>query len=84
MYEYKIMVKGPRIACYAFIGSTKSIDEPTIISETVNDKETIIVFYVKNHLPIDMYCKDFTGDKPVELPDDKDVAFQEAKSKYWH
>ncbi len=84
MYEYKIMVKGPRNTCYAFIGSTKSIDEPKIISETVNDKETIIVFCVKNHFPIDMYCKDFTGDKPIALPDDKDVAFQGAKSKYLH
>lgn len=53
-YCYKIMVKGPCNACYAFIGSTKSIDEPKIISETVNDKETIIVFYVKNHFPIDV------------------------------
>ena len=84
MYEYKIMIKGPRNACYAFMGSTKSIDEPKIISETVNDRETIIVFYVKNHFPFDMYCKDFTGDKPVALPDDKDVAFQEAKNKYLH
>ena len=84
MYEYKIKVKSPQNACYAFIGSTKSIDEPKIISETINEKETIIVFYVKNHFPIDMYCKDFTGDKPIALPDDKDVAFQEAKSKYWH
>ena len=84
MYEYKIMVKGPRNACYAFMGSTKSIEEPKIISETVNDKETILVFYVKNHFPIDMYCKDFTDNKPVALPDDKDVAFQEAKNKYWH
>lgn len=84
MYEYKIMVKGLRNACYAFMGSTKSIDEPKIISEIVNDKETIIVFYVKNHFPIDMYCKDFTGDDPIALPDDKDIAFQEAKSKYWH
>ena len=84
MYEYKIMIKGFLNACYAFMGSTKSIDEPKIIVETVNDKETIIVFHVKNHFPIDMYCKDFTGDKPVVLPDDKDVSFQEAKSKYWH
>ena len=82
MYEYKIMVKGLRNACYAFMGSTKSIDEPKIISEIVNDKETIIVFCVTNHFPIDMYCKDFTGDKPVTLSDDKDVAFQEAKNKY--
>ena len=78
------MVKGPRNACYAFMGSTKSIDEPKIISETENHKETIIVFYVTNHFPIDMYCKDFTGDKPIALSDDKDVAFQEAKNKYWH
>ena len=83
-YCYKIMVKGPCNACYAFMGSTKSIDEPKIISEIVNDKETIIVFYVKNYFPIDMYCKDFTGNKLVALPDDKDIAFQEAKSKYLH
>lgn len=84
MYEYKIKVKGTHNACYEFMGSTKSIDEPTIISETENDKETILVFYVKNHFPIDMYCKNFTGNKPVVLPDDKDIAFQEAKSKYLH
>lgn len=84
MYEYKIMVKGPLNACYAFMGSTKSIDEPKIISEAVNDKETIIVFYVKNHFPIDMYCKDFTGDKPIVFLNDKKIAFQEAKSKYLH
>ena len=84
MYEYKIMVKGLRNACYAFMGSTKAIDEPKIIYETVDDKETIIVFYVKNHFPIDMYCKNFTGDKPITFPNYKYVAFQESKSKYFH
>lgn len=84
MYEYKIKVKGPRNACYAFMGSTKSINEPTIISEIVNDKETIIVFCVDSYYPIDMYCHDFKGNKPVVLPDGADIAFQEAKHKYLH
>lgn len=82
MYEYKIMVKGLRNACYAFMGSTRSIDEPKIISEIVNNKETIIVFCVSRYYPIDMYCQNFTGNKLIALPDDKDLAFQEAKNKY--
>ena len=37
------MVKGPLNACYAFMSSTKSIEEPQILSEIVNNKETIIL-----------------------------------------
>lgn len=82
--DYKIKVKGPRNACYAFIGSTSAYDDKEIISEAGTEEETVIVFRGCCKWAIDMYCHAFNGEKPVTLPKNADEAYSQAEDLYWY
>ena len=82
--DYKIKVKGPKNACYAFMGSTSKYDDVDIINEYGSDDNYILIFKGCCKWAIDMYCHDFKGEKPVALPRDANEAYAQAEDLYWY
>ncbi len=82
--DYKIKVQGLKNACYAFMGSTSKYDDVNVINEYGSDNNYTLIFSGCCKWAIDMYCHDFNGQKPVELPENFDNAYKEAEDKYWY
>ena len=82
--DYRIKVKGPKNACYAFMGSTSRYDDVDIINEYGSEDNYILVFKGCCKWAIDMYCHDFEGEKPVVLPNDANEAYAQAENLYWY
>ena len=82
--KYKIKVHGRKNSCYAFLGSTSTLDEREIIKEFGDENDYTLVFKGCCKWAINMYCHDFKGTKPVVLPDDFEEAYSQAEDKYWY
>ena len=70
--EYKVLVKGKRGACYAFIGAMPQYDDYTVIkTETNPDEEHDFAIYFNCccKWSVDAYAKD-DDDTPVVNPDE--------------
>lgn len=82
--EYKIIVKGKKNACYAFMGSTSNAGGKEEDSWIGSDDFGELRFHGDCKWAIDSYCTPFEGTKPVELPSDFRDAENEGESKYWY
>lgn len=82
--SYKVKVKGPRNACYAFFGSMSCADDKSIVSEEGTAAETILIFEGNCKWSVDSYCKQWKGNFPVLLPENAENAMYEAEKKYWY
>ena len=82
--SYKVKVKGPRNACYAFFGSMSCADDKYFLSESGTMEETVLVFQGNCKWSVDSYCRDWEDECPVELPEDPNEAMEEAENKYWY
>ena len=82
--NYKIKVHGRKNACYAFLGSTSTLDEREIIKEFGDENDYTLIFKGCCKWAIDMYCHDFKGEKPVVLPRDANEAYAQAEDLYWY
>ena len=82
--SYKVKVKGPRNACYAFFGSMSAADDKSIISEDGTEAETILIFEGNCKCGVDSYCRPWQGTFPAMIPDNAEDAMSEAEEKYWY
>lgn len=82
--EYRVIVKGKKNACYAFLGSMSALDEKEIDDESGTDQDFTLRFHGTCKWSVDSYCKPWEGGFPVELPEDYEEAWEEAENKYWY
>ncbi len=82
--EYKVIVKGRKNACYAFVGSMSALDEKEIVEESGTDELYTLRFEGSCKWGVDAYCHPWDGEFPVVLPEDADDAMEEAENKYWY
>lgn len=82
--EYHVRVKGKKNACYAFYGSMSVYDYKDIQEEHGTDDEYEMTFTGTCKWSVDSYCTPFDGEKPVELPDDFNEAYEKAENDYWY
>ncbi|MCR4805733.1 MAG: hypothetical protein K5981_08800 [Clostridia bacterium] len=81
--EYKIVVKGKKNACYAFLGSTPQMDYRDIQEEGGTDDDYMIRFEGDCKWAIDCYCEPYNGEAPIKLPADSHEAFMLGNDDYW-
>ena len=81
---YKVIVKGKKSGCYAFFGSMSSMDYKDIVEESGTDECYTLRFEGDCKWYVDCYCNPWTGEVPVQLPEDADDAYQEGEDKYWY
>ena len=79
---YKVLVCGKKNACYAFFGSMSSMDSKSIVEEHGSDSNYTLRFEGNCKWSVDSYCTPWSGDIPVELPDNAVEAQQVAETKY--
>ena len=82
--EYRVIVKGKKNACYAFLGSMSAYDEKVVDEEYGTDDNFTLRFNGSCKWSVDCYCKPWTGETPVELPEDAEEALQVGEDKYWY
>ena len=82
--KYKVIVRGKKNACYAFFGSMSCMDYKEILRESGDNENCEVMFEGTCKWAVDMYCNPFSGEKPVQLPEDPDEAYKEAENNYWY
>ncbi len=73
--EFHMIVKGKKNACYAFYEGQNNY-EKWIEEEDGTDEEYTMQFFGTCKWSVDQYCGDYSGECPVELPDDLDEAIE--------
>lgn len=74
---YKMIVKGKKNACYAFMGGQHRYYQDIEREEGTNE-DYEIMFSGSCKWTVDQYTEDYTGKTPVEIPDDPEKAEEEA------
>lgn len=82
--KYKVIVKGRKNACYAFMGSMSTLDNKWVEEESGSDDDYTLRFEGDCKWSVDSYCQPWEGECPVELPEDAEDAQYEAEEKYWY
>ena len=82
--KYKVIVKGRKNACYAFLGSMSVLDGKEIVEESGADMNYTLRFEGTCKWAVDAYCTPWDGEFPVILPEDADEAMAVAEEKYWY
>lgn len=82
--RYKGEVRGKKNACYAFYGSMSVLDENDIIFEEGTDNDYKLRFDGTCKWSVDAYCKPYKGEKPVELPENYEEAYDFACPDLWY
>ena len=82
--SYKVIVKGKKNACYAFLGSMSCCDDKWIVDESGADDDFTLHFEGNCKWAVDAYCTPWDGPFPVELPENYQEAYNEAEEKYWY
>ncbi len=79
---YRVKVKGKRNACYAYYGSMSSTDPIEIISEKGTNEICTLEFEGYCKWAVDWNCSSWDGEVPVKLPENPNMAMEEAINKY--
>jgi len=85
--EYKVIVKGKKNACYAFMGSMSNFggkEEDEWVPSKKDPTTGKLIFHGDCKWSVDSYCTPFDGKKPVELPEDFREAEQAGEDLYWY
>ena len=80
--KYKVEVRGPKNACFAFWGSMSASDDGQLLEEEGDDLNHKLRFLGFCKWSVDAYCNPYEGQRPVEIPDDPDQAYWFAMNHY--
>lgn len=80
--EFKMIVKGKKNACFAFVASTVCSDEPYIADQHGTEDVYYVFLEGAWNWGPDMYEKNWTKSCPVALPDDCEKAAKLAADEY--
>lgn len=80
--EFKMIVKGKKNACFAFVASTVCSDEPYIADQHGTEDAYYVFLEGAWNWGPDMYEKNWTKSCPVALPDDCEEAAKLAADEY--
>lgn len=82
--SFRVIVKGRKNACYAFMGG-QNCDYANVTFEEGTDENFELHFSGTCAWCVDMYCDEYSGKCPVKLPKDCEDAFEkffEMEEKY--